>query len=157
METPALGTRRFPRGVRGPPKNDRRNAKGGPAAPQAARLTTLHPRSKARATPARRDFSPYRSVDSTSKKIADSSLISPGFTMRKTISLGALLWLATTPTLVFAASDARARRPPIEDTYTITSTLQILKPVDPADMADDFQDVRVLEQDESSVTVEITY
>jgi serine/threonine protein kinase len=44
-----------------------------------------------------------------------------------------------------------------EDTYTITSVIQVLKPVNPDDMNDDFQDVRVLAQDKDSCTVEVTY
>lgn len=44
-----------------------------------------------------------------------------------------------------------------EDTYTITSVIQLLKPVNPADMKDDFQDVHVLARDQDSVTVQITY
>jgi serine/threonine protein kinase len=44
-----------------------------------------------------------------------------------------------------------------EDTYTITSVIQVLKPVNPADMNDDFQDARVLAQDKDSCTVEVTY
>ena len=49
------------------------------------------------------------------------------------------------------------RRPGKEDTYTITSVLQILQPVNPDDMNDDFQDVRVLDRDKDSCTVEVTY
>jgi len=44
-----------------------------------------------------------------------------------------------------------------EDTYTITSVIQVLEPVNPADMNDDFQDARVLAQDKDSCTVEVTY
>jgi serine/threonine protein kinase len=44
-----------------------------------------------------------------------------------------------------------------EDTYTITSVIQVLNPVNPDDMNDDFQDVRVLAQDKDSCTVEVTY
>lgn len=49
------------------------------------------------------------------------------------------------------------RHPHEENTYTITSVMQILKPVNPADMNDDFQDARVLAQDGDSCTVEVTY
>ena len=49
------------------------------------------------------------------------------------------------------------RRPAKEETYTITSVIQVLKPANPADMNDDFQDARVLSQDKDSYTVEITY
>lgn len=48
------------------------------------------------------------------------------------------------------------RHPPKEDTYTITSVLQLLQPVNLADMNDDFQDARALAQDEGSCTVEVT-
>jgi transglutaminase-like putative cysteine protease len=51
----------------------------------------------------------------------------------------------------------RAGHPAREDTYTITSVLQVLKPADPADMNDDFQEARVLAQDNDSYTVEVTY
>ena len=44
-----------------------------------------------------------------------------------------------------------------EFTYTITSTMKILKPCRPADMNDDYQDVRVLAEDKDSYTLEITY
>jgi serine/threonine protein kinase len=44
-----------------------------------------------------------------------------------------------------------------EDTYTITSVIQVLNPVNPDDMNDDFQDARVLAQDKDSCTVEVTY
>jgi len=50
-----------------------------------------------------------------------------------------------------------AGHPAREDTYTITSVLQVLKPADPADMNDEFQEARVLAQDNDSYTVEVTY
>ena len=57
-----------------------------------------------------------------------------------------------------AVTSASAQRhPPKEKTYTITSVLKVLKPVDPAVMNDDFQDVRVLAQDKDSYTLEVTY
>ncbi|MGA2061115.1 MAG: transglutaminase domain-containing protein [Thermoguttaceae bacterium] len=49
------------------------------------------------------------------------------------------------------------RHPPKEDSYTITAVIQVLNPVNPADMNDDFQDARVLAQDKDSCTVEVTY
>jgi transglutaminase-like putative cysteine protease len=52
---------------------------------------------------------------------------------------------------------AAGGHPPKEETYTITSVIQVLKPADPADMNDDFQDARVLAQDQDSFTVEVTY
>jgi serine/threonine protein kinase len=47
-------------------------------------------------------------------------------------------------------------RPLKDETYTITSVLQILQPVNPADMNDDYQDARVVAQDKDSCTVEVT-
>ena len=55
------------------------------------------------------------------------------------------------------AEDLQERHPRKEDTYTITSVMQITPLVNPSDMNDEFQDVRVLAQDKDSVTVEITY
>jgi hypothetical protein len=52
---------------------------------------------------------------------------------------------------------AAGRHPAKDDSYTITSVMQILPPVRFADMQDDFQDVRLVSRDEDSVTVEITY
>ena len=52
---------------------------------------------------------------------------------------------------------APEHRPAKEDTYTITSVLKVLKPVDPVAMNDDFQEVRVLAQDKDSDTLEVTY
>jgi hypothetical protein len=49
------------------------------------------------------------------------------------------------------------KHPNPEDTYTITSVMQILNPVNLADMDDDFQDVRLLARGNESSTVEITY
>src|SRR5262249_4794173 len=37
------------------------------------------------------------------------------------------------------------------------SVMQVLRPFNPADMQDDFQDARVLEQDKDSCTVEVTH
>ncbi|HZR17523.1 MAG TPA: transglutaminase domain-containing protein [Verrucomicrobiae bacterium] len=50
-----------------------------------------------------------------------------------------------------------ANHPRADETYTITSVLQVLKPADPADMSDDFQAARVLAQDKDSYTVAVTY
>src|SRR5258708_6737819 len=44
-----------------------------------------------------------------------------------------------------------------EFTYTITSVLQIAKPFHLADMNDDYQDARMLSEDEDSMTVEVVY
>jgi hypothetical protein len=49
------------------------------------------------------------------------------------------------------------RHPHKEDTYTITSIIQILKPINVADMNDDFQDARLLAKDKDSFTIEVTY
>jgi hypothetical protein len=46
---------------------------------------------------------------------------------------------------------------PKEFTYTITSVMRFAKPFDVADMTDDYQDARLIAQDEDSATVEITY
>jgi hypothetical protein len=60
--------------------------------------------------------------------------------------------------ITFADQAPSAKRhPPKEDTYTITSVLKVLQPVNPADMNDAFQDVRLLAQDKDSCTVEVTY
>jgi len=50
-----------------------------------------------------------------------------------------------------------AHHPQKEDTYTITSVIQVVEPVNPADMNDDFQEARVLSRDKNSCTVEVTY
>ena len=60
-------------------------------------------------------------------------------------------------TAVPEASGPAERHANKEDTYTVTSVIQVLKPVNPADMNDDFQDARVLAQDQDSCTVEMTY
>src|SRR5215813_1991178 len=44
-----------------------------------------------------------------------------------------------------------------EFTYTITSVLEIAKPFNPADMNDEYQDARVLFEDENSAIVEVVY
>jgi transglutaminase-like putative cysteine protease len=44
-----------------------------------------------------------------------------------------------------------------EDTYTITSVMQFVKPFNIADMTDDYQDARLIAQDEHTLTAEITY
>ena len=60
--------------------------------------------------------------------------------------------------LAFASSERMpARHPGMEDAYTVSATLQILPPVSPEDMNDDFQDVRVLARDADSCTIEVTY
>src|SRR4051812_23199490 len=50
-----------------------------------------------------------------------------------------------------------SRHPPADETYTITATLQVTRPFNPADMQDDFQDVRVVAQDGVTGTFEVTY
>ncbi len=64
---------------------------------------------------------------------------------------------AQEPTVMDKVTVPATRARQVEDAYTITSTLQILKPVDPSVMSDDFQDVRVISQDADSATVEVTY
>ena len=44
-----------------------------------------------------------------------------------------------------------------ESTYTITSVMQFAKPFNFADMTDDYQDARLIAQDQDSITVELTY
>jgi hypothetical protein len=44
-----------------------------------------------------------------------------------------------------------------ENTYTVTSVMQFVKPFDVADMTDDYQDARLIAQDDYTATVEITY
>src|SRR5215831_907533 len=69
-----------------------------------------------------------------------------------------LFWIAATGCDGSPGRKPSAQRhPPKEDTYTISSVLQLLQPVNPADMNDDFQDVRLLAQDKDSCTVEVTY
>ncbi len=66
--------------------------------------------------------------------------------------------MAVTSCLNFTGREASAERHPRkENTYTITSVIQILEPVNPADMNDDFQGARVLSRDKNSCTVEVTY
>ncbi len=45
----------------------------------------------------------------------------------------------------------------VEDTYTITSILKVLKPCNPSVMTDPYQDVKVLSSDGTSITLSITY
>ncbi len=49
------------------------------------------------------------------------------------------------------------RHPSKEDTYTVTSVIEILRPVNPVDMNDDFQDARVLAENNDSSIIEVTY
>jgi hypothetical protein len=46
---------------------------------------------------------------------------------------------------------------PKENTYTITSVMQFVKPFDIADMTDDYQDAKLIAQDDNTLTAEITY
>jgi transglutaminase-like putative cysteine protease len=79
--------------------------------------------------------------------------------MNPSLSLPLAIFLCTSFSLGIAAEPVRSApgRPGIDSTYTITSTLQILKPYSVADMKDDFQDVRLIAEDADSCTVEITY
>ena len=65
--------------------------------------------------------------------------------------------LAVTSHVGFAGEKSSESHPRKEDTYSITSVLQILKPVNAGDMNDDFQDASILAQDTNSLTVQITY
>jgi transglutaminase-like putative cysteine protease len=44
-----------------------------------------------------------------------------------------------------------------ENTYSITSVMQFVQPFEIADMTDDYQDARLIAQDDDTATVEITY
>jgi hypothetical protein len=80
--------------------------------------------------------------------------------MSRSFALIAAALIAVTSNQSRAASDALSpspRHPAASDTYTITSTLQLVPPFNLADMNDDFQDARVLTQDQDSAIVEITY
>src|ERR1035441_8421932 len=69
-----------------------------------------------------------------------------------------LVWIAVAGCVgPLGRKTSAQRHPPKEDTYTITSVLQLLQPVNPANMNDDFQDARVLARDKDSCTVEVTY
>ena len=46
---------------------------------------------------------------------------------------------------------------PTENTYTITSVMEFAKPFDIADMTDDYQDARLIAQNDYTATVQITY
>jgi len=59
--------------------------------------------------------------------------------------------------LVSGLFAATPPHPPKESTYTITSVLQLARPFNLADMNDDYQDARVVSQDQDSITVEIVY
>ena len=72
--------------------------------------------------------------------------------------LAALLWSAAG----FGAQGALTVAPAphglgVEDTYTITTTLKVLRPCDPAVMTDPYQDVKVLSDDGTCLTLSITY
>jgi hypothetical protein len=77
--------------------------------------------------------------------------------MLKTISVSAVSIVAASCIQFAGRGQSSEIHPRKEDTYTITSVIQILKPGSPADMNDDFQDARVLAQDKDSCTVELTY
>jgi transglutaminase-like putative cysteine protease len=77
--------------------------------------------------------------------------------LRTTVFAAAVTMTAMSCVSVATGDISDERRPRKEDTYTITSVIQVLRPVNPADMNDDFQDARVLAQDKDSYTVEVTY
>jgi transglutaminase-like putative cysteine protease len=56
-----------------------------------------------------------------------------------------------------SGSPLSPRHPDANDTYTITSTLELAKPFNVEDMNDPFQDARVISQTADSCIVEITY
>jgi hypothetical protein len=64
---------------------------------------------------------------------------------------------APAPTPALSAPPSPSRHPDAAETYTLTSTLELVPPFRLEDMADDFQDVRVLSRNAQSCTVEITY
>jgi hypothetical protein len=74
------------------------------------------------------------------------------------MSLGAIRSTAAilSSVIVFSASLALGHSSK-EESYTITSTMQILQPVRPEDMNDDFQACRLISQDKDSCTLEMTY
>jgi hypothetical protein len=69
-----------------------------------------------------------------------------------------LHWAIAAGLLLGAVATTQARaHPALEQSYTITSVIQVLQPVNPADMTDDFQDCKVLAQDKDSCTLQVTY
>jgi len=48
-------------------------------------------------------------------------------------------------------------RPDVEDTYTITSTIELAPPFAVSDMNDDFQEAKLITQDKNSAKISITY
>jgi hypothetical protein len=79
----------------------------------------------------------------------------PGCNKLATVALSAVAGLSCVSCASLPASTLR--RPSKNDSYTITSVIQVLNPVNPVDMNDDFQDVRILSRDADSCTLEITY
>jgi hypothetical protein len=60
-------------------------------------------------------------------------------------------------TAAATVEQATPRHPAKEDTYTITSTIEVVNPIDPDVMNDDFQVVRVIKRDADEYTLEVTY
>jgi len=78
--------------------------------------------------------------------------------MERILKVIVFVTLVAADNVIFASDAASTRRHPArEDAYTITSVIQVLKPFNPDDMNDDFQDARVLAQDKDACTVEVTY
>jgi hypothetical protein len=79
--------------------------------------------------------------------------------MMKTLTRASVLWFCATACAFgpVARGAIQAGHPGKEEAYTITSVMQVLKPVDPAVMNDDFQDTRLVARDDDSCTLEITY
>ena len=91
--------------------------------------------------------------------IADNSRLETHYMKRTLTTIAvAVTSMTAAASITFAGRDPfTERHPPKEDTYTVTSVIQVLQPVNPADMNDDFQDARVLAQDKDSCTLEVTY
>jgi transglutaminase-like putative cysteine protease len=76
---------------------------------------------------------------------------------RVSVAVVAISLAATGCVSVARQGPSAGRHPGKADAYTITSVIQFLQPVNPADMNDDFQDARVLARDKDSCTIEVTY
>jgi hypothetical protein len=77
--------------------------------------------------------------------------------LRTTVALSVMSIALLSCVRVVNGGNSDERHPPKEDTYTITSVMEILKPVNPTDMNDDFKDARLLAEDNGCYTVEVTY
>ena len=80
--------------------------------------------------------------------------------MKRLLTIALLCAFATLSTWgspVASQSAPNQRHVRKEDTYTITSVMQSVGPVNVADMNDEFQDARLLVHDGDSSLVEVTY